>query len=302
MSEAEKMLVALGFGQHKPTAVNVRQNSRTTQRAVSAYTTIVSKPKNSGLEIHVADDAPFEIIDIPVLITQSGLQEIVQNDIYIGAGANVIILAGCGICADGCEDTMHRGVHNFWVGERAKLKYIERHYATGTNKKKIISPTSLIQLARGAEMIIETNQLGGVDRSQRITEINLEKRAKLVVAERVFTDAKQRASSLFRANLKQDGASLKISSRAVATNDSRQEFVSKIIGEARCFVHVECDAIIKSRASVNALPQIYAKHREAHLIHEASIGKIAGDQLSKLMSLGLSKKEAEAVIINGFLK
>ena len=301
MSEAEKMLVALGFGQHKPTAINIRQNSQTTQRVVSGYTTIVSKPKNSGLEIHVSDDAPFEIIDIPVLITQSGLQEIVQNDVYIGAGANVIILAGCGICADGCDDTIHQGVHNFWVGEGARLKYIERHYAVGTNKKKIISPTSLIKLERGAEMIIETSQLGGLDRSQRSTEINLEKQAKLVVAERVFTDSRQRASSLFRANLKQDGASLKISSRAVATDNSRQKFISKIIGEARCFVHVECDAIIKSHASVNALPQIYAKHQEARLIHEASIGKIAGEQVAKLMSLGLSKKEAEEVIINGFL-
>lgn len=302
MNEAEKLLNELGFSRQQSTASNIRQDGKTVQRMISDFTTIVSKPNNSGLEIHVAENARFEIIDIPVLITQSGLRETVQNDIYIGAGANVIILAGCGICNDGCDDSMHQGVHNFWVGENAKLKYIEQHYATGEGAKKIINPTSVIKLESGAEMIIKTSQLGGVDKSNRETRIDLGKQAKVAVTERIFTSGRQTAKSLFEANIIQSKARLKISSRSVATNSSSQKFMSKIIGQTACFAHIECDAIVRDQAKVNAIPQIHAKHREAQLIHEASIGKIAGEQLAKLMSLGLSKKYAEKTIIDGFLK
>lgn len=287
---------------YRPTATNIRQNGKTTQRVVSQYTAIIGKPNEGGLEIHVADNAPFEAIDIPVLITEAGLQEVVKNDIFVGEGANVIILASCNICVDGCANTAHRGVHNFYVGKNAKLKYIERHYAVGKTAYKEISPTSAIQLEAGAEMIIETSQLGGVDHSQRTTEINLASHAKLTITERVFTSQQQSASSSFHSIIKAKNANLKISSRAIATEQSSQQFVSNIIGDTTCFAHIECDAIIQSRAQIQAVPQIYAKHPEARLIHEANIGKIAGEQLNKLMSLGLSKKNAEQVIIDGFLR
>ncbi|MGI6612527.1 MAG: SufB/SufD family protein [Candidatus Nanosyncoccaceae bacterium] len=302
MSKADNLLNQLGFTKRKPTTQNQRVNGENTARITSKYTVVVDKTGGDGLEIHVAENAPFEVIDLPVLITKSGLQEEVKNDIFIGTGANVIILAGCGICADGCDVTMHRGEHNFLVGAGAKLRYIERHIGTGDSTEKIIHPTSNIKLEHDAEMEIITSQLGGVDKSKRVQEIALAHDSKLVITERIFTDKAQVTHSSYFANIRGNNASLKISSRSVATENSIQKFVSNIIGSTTCFAHVECDAIIKDRARVNAIPQVFAKHPDAQLIHEASIGKIAGEQLDKLMSLGLSTKEAERIIINGFLK
>lgn len=302
MLETEKLLKQLGFLKRKPTAGNLRTNSKNISRIISNYTTIIDKTNNSGLEIHVTKNAPFEVIDLPVLITQSGLQDEVNNDIFIGAGANVIILAGCGICADGCDETTHRGLHSFWVGENAKLRYIERHIAVGNSIEKTIYPTSNIELEHGAKMEIITSQLSGVDKSERTCEINLHHNATLLITERIFTDKNQSASSEYHTKIKAKNVSLKISSRSVATEKSTQKFLSNIVGESMCFAHIECDAIIQDSAKVNAVPRIFAKHPDAQLIHEASIGKIAGEQLDKLMSLGLSTKEAERIIINGFLK
>lgn len=302
MNKIDNLLSQLGFAGRKPTALNLRANGKNTKRIVSNHTMIVDKPNGDGLEIHVAENAPFEIIDVPALITQSGFQEIVANDIFIGAGAKVIILAGCGVCADECSDTMHRGEHNFWLGEGAKVKYIERHFATGESDSKAIHPTSNLKLERGAEMTIATSQFGGVDKSDRVHKIDLAEDAKLVITERMFTDHKQLANSDFFAEIKAKNANLKISSRSVATGHSTQRFFSDITGLSACFVHVECDAIIQDSAKVDAVPRVFAQHPDARLIHEASIGKIAGEQLDKLMSLGLSAKEAEKVIIEGFLK
>lgn len=297
----QEILKTIGFAGAPATSRNLRKNSQSTQRIVSDNTVIIDKPNRGGLEIHVRENTAFEVIDLPVLITESGLSEVVKNDIFIGDNANVVVVAGCGICNDGCLDSTHRGQHHFVLGKNAKLKYIEKHYATGQGGK-IIHPESLAELGEGSEMTIETAQLGGVDLSNRSLKAKLAKNAKLIITERIFTEDKQQATTLFKAKLNKPNSSIKISSRSVATGASKQKFVSKITGSTTCFAHVECDAIIKDRAQVRAIPEIDARTGEANLIHEATIGKIAGEQLLKLLTLGYSQNEAEQIIIEGFLK
>ena len=279
----------------------VRANGQSKLQIVSGSTTVVTKPSGIGLEIHVSDNTPFEVIDLPVLITQSGFNEMVENDFFIGANSNVVILAACGICHNGCASSSHSGVHKFVVGQNAKLKYVEKHYANGAGEK-IINPTSQIKLATGAEMIIETAQLEGVDQAKRITQASLGRNSRLEISERILTSKRQTASTLFTSKIAADGASLKISSRSVATDNSTQQFTSRITGKAHCFAHVECDAIVKDNGQVAAKPEIFAQNPDANLIHEASIGKIAGEQLIKLMTLGIDQPTAEKIIIEGFLR
>ncbi len=303
MDQSETLLTKIGFSkQSQANAYNLRKNGQTVQRFISDNTTIIGKPQNRGLEIHVRENVPFEVIDIPVIITESGLDETVENDIYIGEGSNVVILAGCGICIDGCVSSSHSGVHRFHVGDNAKLKYIERHYAIGEEADKIISPTSEIILGEKAEMKIETSQLGGVSHSDRVTKVKFADKSKLDINERIFTEKDQTATTKFVATITGRDAKLKITSRSVATQQSRQEFKSVIIGKSPCSAYVSCDGIIQDQASVQATPTIDAQHMRARLIHEASIGRIAREQLDKLMTLGLSKKQAEDVILEGFLK
>lgn len=284
-------------------AYNIRKNGQGIERKVSENTNIVTKEDVSGIDIYVKENTKFEYIHIPVIITESGLNDVVYNDFYIGENANVTIVAGCGIHNDHHKDSEHNGIHRFFLEKGAKVKYIEKHYGEGSGEgKRILNPVTEIYLKEDATLEMDSVQIKGVDSTIRTTKGVLEANSNFVVTEKIMTHGKQYAETIFNVELVGENASTKVTSRSVATEDSVQEFKSKVIGNNKCFGHVECDAIIKDNAKVVAIPEIVANNVEANLIHEAAIGKIAGEQLTKLMTLGLSEKEAEEAIINGFLK
>lgn len=285
------------------TSYNIRKNGKGIERKVNPNINIVPKENNSGIDIYVKDDTLFGTVNIPVIITESGLKDVVYNDFYIGKNANVIIVAGCGIHNDGHQDARHDGIHRFYLEENAKVKYIEKHCGVGIGDgKKVLNPVTEIHMKKGSYMVMDTSQIKGVDDTIRTTKAELDDSTTLIITEKVFTSKDQIAKTNFEVTLNGENASTHVTSRSVATDKSYQEFKSNVIGNKKSYAHVECDAIIKGDGKVKAIPEIYAKNVDANLIHEATIGKIAGEQLMKLMSLGLSEKEAEDVIIQGFLK
>ncbi len=282
---------------------NIRKNGKSIDRKTNPYIDILSKEDGSGIDIYVKENTLFGIIDIPVIITDSGLTDVVYNDFHIGKNSNVIIVAGCGIHNNDKHDSVHDGIHRFYLEENSKVKYIEKHYGSGKGKgKRILNPVTEIEMKKGSSMTMDSVQIEGVDSTLRVTKANLLDNTTLVINEKIKTSHKQYAKTDFIVNLNGKNASCHVTSRSVATDESYQEFTSNIVGNNKSFAHVECDAIIQDKASVKAIPEIYANDIDANLIHEAAIGKIAGAQLMKLMSLGLSEKEAEETIINGFLK
>lgn len=284
-------------------AYSIRKNGQGVERCVTENVNIVTKENDTGIEVYVKENTKFESVHIPVIITQSGIKDIVYNDFYIGKNANVYIIAGCGIHNDNCDDSQHNGIHRFFLEEGAKVKYVEKHYGEGKGTgKRFLNPMTQIEMKNGSTFEMETVQIKGVDSTERITKANLMDDTNLVISEKILTHDTQYAKTVFEVNLNGKNASTKVTSRAVATEGSEQIFESKVIGNSKCFGHVECDAIIKDNAKVVAIPQVIANNVDANLIHEAAIGKIAGEQLIKLMTLGLSEKEAEREIINGFLK
>lgn len=284
-------------------AYNIRENGKGIKRKVTDNTNIVTKEDLSGIDIYIKENTKFELVHIPVIITESGLTDVVYNDFYIGKNANVTIIAGCGIHNDHHSDSRHDGIHRFFLEEGAKVKYIEKHYGEGEGTgKRILNPVTEVHLKQGATLEMESTQIKGVDSTIRTTKAELEENTNFIVTEKIMTHGLQKASTIFEVELKGKNASTKVTSRSVATENSVQQFTSKVIGNAKCFGHVECDAIIKDRARVIAVPEIMANHVDANLIHEAAIGRIAGEQLRKLMTLGLTEQEAEEAIINGFLK
>ena len=284
-------------------AYNIRKNGEGIERQITDNVNIVTKQDISGIDIIVKENTQKEFIHIPVIITESGLKDVVYNDFYIGKNSNVTIIAGCGIHNDHHEDSQHDGIHRFFLEEGAKVKYIEKHYGEGNGKgKKILNPVTEVYLKDGSSLEMDSVQIKGVDSTIRTTRGEVEANTNLVVTEKIMTHGKQFAKTSFDVKLNGENSSVKVTSRSVAVDKSSQEFISSITGNNKCFGHVECDAIIKDKAKVIAVPKIVANCEEANLIHEAAIGKIAGDQLNKLMTLGLSEKEAEAAILNGFLK
>jgi len=284
-------------------AYNIRKNGQGIERKVTENVNIVTKEDTSGINIFVKENTKFEIVHIPVIITESGLQDIVYNDFYIGKNANVLIMAGCGIHNDAHGDSIHNGIHRFFLEEGSKVKYIEKHYGQGDGKgKKILNPITEMHLKPGSILEMVTTQVKGVDSTIRTTKGILEENTNLIISEKIMTHGMQYAKTIFEVELNGENASTHVTSRSVATENSNQEFYSKVIGNKKCFGHVECDAIIKENAKVKAVPEIIANNIDANLIHEAAIGKIAGEQLTKLMTLGLSEKEAEEEIIKGFLR
>ena len=305
MNKDDKELLEEVVGENptKADSYNIRKNGKGIERKGSPYIDIVTKENNSGIDIYVKDDTLFGTINIPVIITESGLTDVVYNDFHIGKNANVIIVAGCGIHNDGHQDARHDGIHRFYLEEGAKVKYIERHCGVGVGDgKKVLNPVTEIYMKEASYMVMDTTQIKGVDDTIRTTKAKLESNTTLVITEKILTSKNQQAKTEFEVELNGENASTHVTSRSVATDDSYQEFISNITGNTKCYAHVECDAIIKGNGKVKAVPEIYAKNIDANLIHEAAIGKIAGEQLMKLMSLGLSEKEAEDIIINGFLK
>ncbi len=284
-------------------AYNIRKNGEGIERKVTENINIVTKTDKPGIDIYVKENTKFEFVHIPVIITKSGLKDLVYNDFHIGKNANVIIVAGCGIHNDHHQDSEHDGIHRFYLEEGAKVRYIEKHYGEGSGDgKRILNPVTEVYLKAGSSLEMESSQIKGVDSTIRETKGKLEENTSFVVSEKIMTHGKQFAKTMFDVQLNGENASTHVTSRSVATEDSEQFFVSKIYGNNKCFAHSECDAIIKDNAKVTATPEITANDVEANLIHEAAIGKIAGEQLIKLMTLGLSEKEAEEEIIKGFLR
>ena len=284
-------------------AYNVRKNGESIGRNVTENTNIVSKDNKSGLDIYVKENAINEMIDIPVLITEEGIQETVYNDFYIGKNASVTIIAGCGIHSEYEADAEHDGIHRFFIEEGAEVKYMEKHYAEGEGRgKKTINPVTEIHMGPNSTMEIETSQIKGIDDAVRTSKCELDYGAKLIINEKIMTHNNQKAKTVFEVKLNGRNSSAKVSSRAVAIDKSKQVFISDVTGNDECFGHVECDAILKDDAKISATPKIVANSTDAMLVHEATIGKIAGEQLIKLMTLGLSKEKAEETIIKGFLK
>ena len=284
-------------------AYNIRKNGKGIERNVTENINIVTKKDVSGIDIFVKENTKHEFVHIPVILTESGLTDVVYNDFYIGKNADVIIIAGCGIHNECSTDSQHDGIHRFFLEEGAKVKYIEKHYGEGNGTgKRILNPVTEVTLKNGSSMEMETTQIKGVDSTIRVTKGTLEENTNLVITEKILTHGDQTAKTLFEVNLNGENSSTHVTSRSVATENSVQTFESKVYGNSKCYGHVECDAIIKDKAKVIAIPEIVANTVDANLIHEAAIGKIAGEQLTKLMTLGLDEKQAEEQIINGFLK
>lgn len=284
-------------------AYNIRANGVSAGKNTTANIDIVQKEDKDGIDIVIKPGTVNESVHIPVLLSQSGIQEVVYNDFYIGENCDVTIVAGCGIHNCGVDTSKHDGVHTFYIGKNAKVKYVERHYGEGDgNGENIMNPETIIHLEEGAYLEMETTQIKGIDSTNRITRGDLAAGATLEVREKLMTHGKQYARTDFSVDLNGDGCSANIVSRSVARDESRQEFFSNINGNCVCSGHSECDAIIMDKAVVAASPQLTAANIDASLIHEAAIGKIAGEQLIKLMTLGLTEAEAEEQIINGFLK
>lgn len=284
-------------------AFNIREDGKLKQRNTTANIDIVSKQDKQGIDIIVKPNTKNERVDIPVIITKTGLTDLVYNDFYIGENADVLIVAGCGIHNPGCQTAQHDGIHTFHVGKNAKVKYLERHYGEGDgNGENVLNPTTVIEIDEGGYLEMETTQIKGVDSTVRVTNAVLKDKATLVIREKVMTHGKQFAETNFTVDLNGEDSSAHVVSRSVAKDDSHQVFNSLVNGNNKCSGHTECDAIIMNNGTVSAIPRINANCVDASLIHEAAIGKIACEQLVKLMSLGLTEKQAEEEIVNGFLK
>lgn len=284
-------------------AYNIRTNGESAGRNTTANIDIITKDDKSGIDIHIKPGTKNESVHIPVVLSKSGIKETVYNDFYIGEDADVTIVAGCGIHNCGNQDSQHDGIHRFYVGKNAKVRYVEKHYAQGDGLgKKILNPVTEVYQEAGSYVDMEMVQIKGVDSTVRTTKAELAEDATLIVHERLMTHGKQKATSVYTVELNGENSSTDIISRSVAKNESEQIFEAAIVGNTVCSGHAECDAIIMDKAHVVAVPKLDANNVDAALIHEAAIGKIAGDQLIKLMSLGLTEQEAEEQIISGFLK
>lgn len=284
-------------------AYNIRANGALAGRNCTENIEIVTKTDKPGIDIKIKPGTKNESVHIPVILDKNGLKENVYNDFYVGEGADVVIVAGCGIHCGGSDDMEHDGIHTFYVGKNARVKYVEKHYGEGDGMgKRVLNPETVVYLDEGAYMEMETTQIKGVDSTVRTTKAKLAAKAKLVVHEKIMTHGVQRAETDFTVDLDGEDSAANVVSRSVAKNNSHQIFRSNVRGNARCSGHTECDAIIMDDASVAAIPELEANNVDASLIHEAAIGKIAGEQLIKLMTLGLTEKQAEEEIVSGFLR
>lgn len=305
MDEIQKTLLEQVADLHEVPqgAYNLRVNGESAGRNTTENIDIVTKEDGNGIDIYIKSGTKKESLHMPVLLSQSGLSEIVYNDFHIGEDADVTIVAGCGIHNGGDAASRHDGIHSFFIGKNAKVKYVEKHYGSGDgNGERIMNPQTIIKMESGSYFEMDTVQIKGVDSTERVTKAELADDAKLIIKEKIMTHGKQFAKTDFVVDLNGAGSVADVVSRSVAKGESRQTFLSTINGNAECMGHTECDAILMDNGSVSAVPALTANHLEASLIHEAAIGKIAGEQIVKLMTLGLTEEEAEAQIVNGFLK
>ena len=305
MDQIQRTLLEEIAGLHEVPAgaYNIRANGVSVSRNTTANIDIVTKEDKQGIDIIIKPGTKKESVHIPVVLSQSGLTEMVYNDFHIGDDCDVTIIAGCGIHNGGDQTSKHDGIHSFFIGKNSHVRYVEKHYGSGDGKgQRIMNPETVVNVGENSFMEMETVQIRGVDSTNRKTTATLDTGAKLIITERLMTHGTQRAESHFRVDLNGAGSSANLISRSVAKEDSSQLFVSMINGNNMCAGHSECDGIIMDNAKISAIPEITANHLDAALIHEAAIGKIAGDQITKLMTLGLTEAEAEEQIVNGFLR
>ena len=305
MDEIQKRLLAEVADLHEVPegAYNIRSNGEGAGRRATANIEITTKEDKPGINIRIKDGTVRESVHIPVIISETGLTESVYNDFFIGENCDVTIIAGCGIHNCGTQKSEHDGIHRFFVGKNSKVRYVEKHYGEGDgNGEIVLNPQTIVHLGEGSYLEMETVQIKGVDSTIRETRGDVAADATLVVKEKIMTHGKQHAETNFDVDLNGDGCGCNLISRSVACDNSEQVFRSHIRGNSNCHGHSECDAIIMDKARVDAIPALAANNVDASLIHEAAIGKIAGEQLIKLMTLGLTEEEAEAMIVNGFLK
>ena len=281
---------------------NIRKNGERLAANSTDDVQIIQKTDKPGIDIIVAEGVKNKSVHIPVILTVGDFKDTVYNDFFIGKDADVTIVAGCGIHNPGGGSAEHDGIHTFHLAENSRVRYVERHYGEGVQgSRRVFDPVTKAVLDKGAVLEMDTTQLGGVTFTDRMTEAVVGDGAKLIVKEKLLTDGEEKAISRFRVDLKGAGSTCDIVSRSVARGKSHQEFYSDVIGNNECFGHVECDGIVMDGARILSTPEIDAAHPDASLVHEAAVGKIAGDQLTKLMSLGLTEKEAEDAVIKGFL-
>lgn len=284
-------------------AYNIRANGQMAGRNTTAHIDIVTKTDKPGIDIIIKPGTHNESVHIPVILSESGLQEMVYNDFFIGDDCDVTIIAGCGIHNCGVDTSKHDGIHSFFIGKNCRVRYVEKHYGEGDGSgERIMNPKTVIHVGEHSHFEMETTQIKGVDSTDRVTESDLADGASLVIREKLMTHGHQQATTRFTVEMNGEDCSANVVSRSVAKEQSNQAFFASLIGNARCAGHSECDAIIMDQASVRSVPEITANSTDASLIHEAAIGKIAGDQLIKLMTLGLTEQEAEEQIVNGFLE
>lgn len=281
-------------------AVSFRKNGKSQVVNSTNNIEILKKEDNSGIDIIIHSSCQNEACHIPVVITENGLFDLVYNDFYIEDGAVVTIVAGCGVHAS--DEAGHDGIHTFHIGKNAQVNYVENHLATGNGDNKIMNPTTVVNLGENSVMTMKTTQIGGVDFSNRITKANLKAGATLTVEEKILTERFNVAKTDFKVTLAGENSKCTIKSKSVAKDESEQVFKSTLVGKNLCFGHVECDGILLDNAKIDSVPRVSAQNNLASLSHEASIGKIATEQIVKLMTLGLTEKQAEEKIIEGFLK
>ena len=302
-TELELLKIIADMGATTEGAYNIRANGQLADRKVTENINIKTKTDNPGIDIIIKPDTKGETVHIPVIISETGLTDLVYNDFYIGDNCDVTIVAGCGIHNCGESLSRHDGIHTFYIGKNAKVKYIEKHYGEGDgNGENVMNPTTIVNIEDGGYMEMETAQIKGIDSTNRVTKARLKDNATIVIHEKIMTHGKQRAQTDFTVDLDGENSGANVISRSVAKGSSFQKFLSKINGNNVWNGHTECDAIIMDSGRVTAIPELTANNIDASLIHEAAIGKIAGDQLIKLMTLGLTEAQAEEQIINGFLK
>lgn len=284
-------------------AVNVRENGKSVYHSDSENIKIVKKTDVPGIDIHVASGAQNEMLHIPVVVSKPGMEDKVYNDFYVEDGASVNVIAGCGLHNDSCQVTRHDGIHTLYIGKNATVRYVEKHYGEGEGTgEKILNPVTKIYMKEGAQLIMDTSQIRGVDSTIRETFIEMEAGSKATITEKLMTHGKQKAVSNMEIKLNGEGSSARIISRSVAKDNSVQIFHPKAIGNALCQAHVQCDSIIMDQAVISSIPEITASHVDAQIVHEAAIGRINNEQLQKLRTFGMTEEEAEAVIIEDFLK
>lgn len=283
-------------------AYNIRRNGEGVERHSSANIEILSKQDKPGIDIRVRPGTKNESIHIPVILTESGLHDVVYNDFYIGEDADVLIIAGCGIHNCGDQSSQHDGIHRFHIGRGARVRYVEKHYGEGNGSgERVLNPVTEVEMDEGSFCEMEMVQIRGVDSTKRDTVARLAAHAKLVMTERLLTEGKQVAESNMEIILAGEDAVTQVISRSIAKGESVQVFHPIVTGEAACRAHVQCDSIIMDSAVISSIPEICAKHSDAQLVHEAAIGKINSDQITKLMTFGMSEEEAEEIIVESFL-